>query len=54
MFGKKEQPETGQDRVEAEQPETRQPESDVKVTKGGISKFVPASLVANYRANGWK
>jgi len=41
---------------EAAKPEVKQekPEKGVKVTKGGISKYIDPSQAAAYKANGWK
>jgi hypothetical protein len=65
MFGKQEEPvlpQTEQEKTEQAKPEIKEPEKatpseekteGVKVTKGGISKFVDPSQVATYKANGW-
>jgi hypothetical protein len=54
MFEKKETPEIKPEAPKAEvKPETAKAEG-VKVTKGGISKYVDPSQAANYKANGWK
>jgi len=56
MFGKDKPQETEQgDPVQDKPQETAKPEQakGVKVTKGGISKFIDPSQVAAYKANGW-
>ena len=46
-------PETKPEKPEVKQ-EQAKPEKGVKVTKGGISKYIDPSQVAAYKVNGWK